>query len=230
MTLYEFFQTTDRSTPAIDAHLRALAGESVKYETELRGRIYENNVEPFRDASGVVIGAVGMAIDVTMREQAFSARAVLQDKLREQYRLESIGKLASGLAHEINNPLQSILNFAQLIRARSGGGPIREYAEEIGHEVRRLSDIMRNLQSLVHQEGQLPIEIRLSDLVERTLSLFRAALRKESIEIEMDMPADLPVAWGRAHGIQQVLINLLTGAREALNARYPLHHADKRIA
>jgi PAS domain S-box-containing protein len=228
-TLYDFFQTTDPENTAIRAHLRALAGESVKYEIDFAGRTYENNVEPLRDAAGKVIGTVGMGLDVTMREQALSARVMLQDKLREQYRLESIGKLASGLAHEINNPLQSILNFAQLIRARAGTGPIREYAEEIAHEVRRLSDIMRNLQSLVHQEDRLPVEIRLSDLVERTLSLFRAALRKESIEIELDLPGDLPAAWGRAHGVQQVLINLLTGARDALNARFPLHHEDKRI-
>jgi PAS domain S-box-containing protein len=229
VSLYEFFSTTDRELPPIRAHLRALAGESVKYETEFSGRVYENSVQPFRDASGAVIGVLGMGLDVTMREHALAARGLLQDKLREQFRLESIGKLASGLAHEINNPLQSILNFAQLIRARAGTGPIRDYAEEIAHEVRRLSDIMRNLQSLVHQEGQLPTEIRLSDLVERTLSLFRAALRKESIEIDLDMPGDLPAAWARANGVQQVLINLLTGARDALNARYPLHHADKRI-
>lgn len=228
-TLYEFFSTSDRDFVPIRAHLRALAGEAVNYETEFSGRVYENSVLPFRDASGTVVGVVGMAIDVTMREHALAARGLLQDKLREQFRLESIGKLASGLAHEINNPLQSILNFAQLIRARAGAGSIREYAEEIAHEVRRLSDIMRNLQSLVHQEGQLPTEIRLSDLVERTLSLFRAALRKESIDIELDLPGDLPVAWARANGVQQVLINLLTGARDALNARYPLHHDDKRI-
>lgn len=229
VSLYEFFSTTDREFPPIRAHLRALAGESVQYETEFSGRVYENSVQPFRDASGAVIGTLGMGLDVTMREHALAARGLLQDKLREQFRLESIGKLASGLAHEINNPLQSILNFAQLIRARAGTGPIRDYAEEIAHEVRRLSDIMRNLQSLVHQEGQLPTEIRLSDLVERTLSLFRAALRKESIDIDLDMPGDLPAAWARANGMQQVLINLLTGARDALNARYPLHHQDKRI-
>ena len=177
-----------------------------------------------------MIGAVGMAIDVTAREQAQAARAVLQEKLREQYRLESIGKLASGLAHEINNPLQSILNFAQLIRARAETENVREYAEEIALEVRRLSDIMRNLQSLVHQQGQLPFEIRLDDLVERTLSLFRAALHKERHRARRSTcRSTCRLAWGKAHGIQQVLINLLTGAREALNARFPLRHADKRI-
>jgi PAS domain S-box-containing protein len=228
-TLYEFHGTRDPESPPIKAHLRALQGESTKYENDWKGRIYEAYAEPFRDERNVVIGAVGMAIDVTSREQAQAARAVLQEKLREQYRLEWIGKLASGLAHEINNPLQSILNFAQLIRARTEALNVREYAEEIAHEVRRLSDIMRNLQSLVHQEDHLPFEIRIDDLVERTLSLFRAALGKEGIELVIEMPNDLPQAWGRAHGIQQVLINLLTGARDALNARYPVRHADKRI-
>jgi PAS domain S-box-containing protein len=228
-TLYEFHGTGDPEAAPIRAHLRALAGESTKYEHDWHGRIYEAYAEPLRDDGGAVHGAVGMAIDVTTREQAQAARALLQEKLREQYRLEWIGKLASGLAHEINNPLQSILNFAQLIRARSEALNVREYAEEIAHEVRKLSDIMRNLQSLVRQEDQLPFEIRVDDLVERTLSLFRTALGKEGIELSLDVPKDLPPAWGRAHGIQQVLINLMTGARDALNARYPLRHADKRI-
>ena len=227
-SLYDIWGASDLDQ-TIAGHRRALAGESVRFESEWRGRGYDACVEPLRDPSGTVIGAIGMAIDVTSRDQAHAARSVLQEKLREQYRMEWIGKLASGLAHEINNPLQSILNFAQLIRARTEAPNVREYAEEIALEVRQLSDIMRNLQSLVHQEDRLPFEIRVDDLVERTLSLFRAALNKEGIELAIDVSPDLPAAWGRAHGIQQVLINLLTGARDALNARYPLPDSEKRI-
>jgi C4-dicarboxylate-specific signal transduction histidine kinase len=153
----------------------------------------------------------------------------LADQARRQ-KLEAVGQLASGLAHEINNPLQSILNYAQLIRARAGAGVVRDYAEEILAEVQRLATIVRNLQGLVHHEDELPAEVSLHDLVERTLSLFRAALHKDSIVLEVDVAQDLPAAWGSVHGVQQVLINLLTAARDALNHRHAERNDSKRLA
>jgi signal transduction histidine kinase len=167
------------------------------------------------------------------KEQGALGRGVqmrgLADQARRQ-KLEAVGQLASGLAHEINNPLQSILNYAQLIRARAGTGVVRGYADEILAEVQRLAAIVRNLQGLVHHEDELPAEVSLHDLVERTLSLFRSALRKDGIVLEVQVPDGLPAAWGSAHGVQQVLINLLTSARDALNHRYPGSEQAKRMA
>jgi PAS domain S-box-containing protein len=228
MSLHAYFGTADDLHPAIDAHRSALAGKSAKYELQWQERWFETYVEPFRQA-GAIVGTVALAIDITERKQAELHGAALQARLRERYKLEAVGQLASGLAHEINNPLQSVMNFAQLIRGRCEPGPLREYATEILNEVQRIAASVRNLQTFVRQEGELPVEIRMHELVERTLSLFRTAMQKEQIALEVAVPADLPAVWGKLHAVQQVFVNLLTAARDALNERHPASHQHKRI-
>lgn len=227
MHLSEYFMAQDGDHPALDAHVRALAGESVTYDIEWQGRWFETHVAPFWDGE-VIVGALGMAIDVTERKRAERSSAELETRVRQKYKLEAVGQLASGLAHEINNPLQSVLNFAQLIRTRSDGA-VREYAGEILNEVQRIAASVRNLQSFVQQRGEMPAEIRIHALVERTLSLFRAVMQKEQIHLEVFVSADLPAAWGKVHDVQQVLVNLLTAARDAVNGRHPRGGEAKRI-
>jgi two-component system, cell cycle sensor histidine kinase and response regulator CckA len=69
-SLYDYFGTRDPNLPAIAAHLKALAGEHARYEVEWRSRTYETHVEPLTDAGGQIIGAIGVALDITERQQA----------------------------------------------------------------------------------------------------------------------------------------------------------------
>jgi PAS domain S-box-containing protein len=229
VSLYEHFGASDDQHTPIKEHRRALAGLSNKYEFLWADRRFETRVEPFRDARGQVIGTIGMAIDTTTRKAAEDAHGLHESRTRRQDKLEAIAQLASGLAHEINNPLQSIINFAQLIHSRSNDANVREYAGGISHEVQRLAHIVRNLQCLVHQKGELPVELRLCDVVESTISLFATLMRDEGIELDIQVPSDLPAAWGNAYGVQQVLINLLTTAREALGEAPQTDHVPKLI-
>ena len=73
MTLYEILKTRDPTVPPLAAHLRALQGELVRYETEWRGRAFETRVEPLRDATGRISGTVGIAIDITDRKTLYQA-------------------------------------------------------------------------------------------------------------------------------------------------------------
>ncbi|MDD9935161.1 MAG: ATP-binding protein [Myxococcales bacterium] len=229
MSVFEYFRSEDPDFEPIRAHVRALDGESVKYETQWAGRRYETHTEPFRSEAGEIIGTLGIALDVTERKNAEGLRLQLQVKLRDQQKLEAIGQLAGGVAHEINNPIQSIMNFAQLMRSRASEPSIREYAEEIQHEAQRVASIVRNLQTFARQADEMEVEVRVAELVERTMSLFGTVLGKEGISVDVDVPEGLPVVWCRPQGVQQVLVNLLTNAREALNDRYPGEHANKRI-
>ena len=228
LTLQQYFGTEDEAHPAIAGVRRALRGEDAHFEFDWRGRSLEVYGMPYRDAQGAIIGTLGMAIDVTPRKEAERQGVALQTRLRQKYKLEAVGQLASGLAHEINNPLQSVMNFAQLIRSRSEGS-VRDYASEILHEVQRIAASVRNLHSFVHQEGEIPTEIRMHEVVERTLSLFQTVMQKEQITVSVEVPDDLPLAWGKVHAIQQVLVNLLTAARDALNDRHPRGSEKKRI-
>ena len=148
---------------------------------------------------------------------------------RQQQRLEALGALASGVAHEINNPIQSIMNYAQLIRNRAQSPQLDEYAGEILCEAQRVATIVRNLLSFARQEGEPYMEASMSDMVEHTLSLTAAVLRKEQIAVEVSIDPELPLVECHPQQIQQTLMNLLTFCRDSLNARYPNADDNKRL-
>src|SRR5690606_23149458 len=115
------------------------------------------------------------------RKQADLERQELEAQLRQQQRLESIGTLASGVAHEINNPVQGILNYAELI-SESLDDPetVRDFAQEITTESNRVAAIVRNLLQFSRQEREAQIEdAEVMQLIDGTLALFRAVLRKD---------------------------------------------------
>jgi PAS domain S-box-containing protein len=168
---------------------------------------------------------------VNLYGRDITERLHLEAQLRQQQKLEALGTLAGGVAHEINNPIAGIMNYAQLIADTvPPDSPAAGHAQEILQETTRVATIVRNLLQFARQEKQTHSPARLADIIEQTLSLFRAVLRRDQITLDVDVPADVPPLKCRSQQLQQVLMNLLTNARDALNARYPGHHADKTIA
>src|SRR5690606_15774388 len=120
-------------------------------------------------------------------------------------RLESIGTLASGVAHEINNPVQGIMNYAELIATAPDSGELaREFAMEISTESERVAAIVRNLLAFSRQEGERPaMPARVGEIVDGTLSLIRTVLRKDQITLQIDISDALPHVYCRVQQIQQ---------------------------
>lgn len=176
----------------------------------------------------------GMGIiltDITERIHGEREKRKMDAQLRHQQKLESIGTLASGVAHEINNPINIIMNYAQLILDDSkSDGTLAENAGQILTESGRVADIVRNLLRFSRHERQAHSEADLNDVVEATLSLVRKLLARDQVEVRVDVPGDLPRCKCRTQQIQQVLMNLLTNARDALNERYPGAHEDKFVS
>ena len=189
------------------------------------------NMTVIRGADGQPVRTMATIEDITPRKRLEEERARLEAQLRQQQKLEAIGTLASGVAHEINNPIAGIMNYAQLILdAVPPESAPAQYAQEIIQEGERVSTIVRNLLQFARQEKQTHSPARLADIVERTLSLLRAALRRDQITLTVDVPEELPPIKCRSQQIQQILMNLVTNARDALNAKYPGYHEEKRIA
>jgi len=169
--------------------------------------------------------------DITARKRADAEHNELQAQLLQAQKLESIGTLAGGVAHEINNPIMGIMNYAQLIVDELGpGSTATEYADEIGKETERVATIVRNLLSFARVDKEThKSPARLCDIVNDTLSLIRAVMRHDQITLEENIPADLPRILCRSQQIRQVLMNLLTNARDALNQKYPRRDANKKV-
>jgi PAS domain S-box-containing protein len=174
---------------------------------------------------GIVINARDMTTFNQMEEQ----RLRFEASARQQQKLESIGTLASGVAHEINNPLNIILNYGQLLLddpARAD--QVREFAEQIVKESERVAGIVRSLLAFSRQDRDTRSSKAMRDIVDGTLPLIGTLMRKDRIDIRTEVPDDLPLLFCRSQQIQQVLMNLLTNARDALNERFP-NGSDEKI-
>jgi PAS domain S-box-containing protein len=220
-----------------EAFERVVRGDAPDYRMEKRyvrkdgTLVWVNvNMTVIRDADGQPLRTMATIEDISDRKRLEQERIELEAQLRQQQKLEAIGTLASGVAHEINNPIAGIMNYAQLIVDKvEPKSQAAEYAGEIVHETERVATIVRNLLQFARQETQTHSPARLADIVGQTLSLLRAVLRRDQITLTVDVPADLPLLTCRSQQLQQVLMNLLTNARDALNERYPGYHADKTI-
>lgn len=183
-----------------------------------------------RNAAGQITHYQGIMLDITERCRAEEEREQLRAQLLQAQKLEAIGTLAAGVAHEINNPMMGVMNYAELIAERvQDNAELAEFANRIQQEAQRIEGLIRNLLTFArHDQGPFSTA-RLSEIVSDTLSLIRAVLRHDQIRLEVDIPEDLPPVRCRKQQLQQVLMNLLTNARDALNERYPQAHKDKRV-
>jgi predicted ATPase/signal transduction histidine kinase/tRNA A-37 threonylcarbamoyl transferase component Bud32 len=175
--------------------------------------------------------AVAVATDVSASKRAEAEKRQLEAQLRQQQRLESVGTLASGVAHEINNPIQGIMNYADLIHANASRRElVEEFADEINRESNRVAAIVRNLLAFSRQDATAELEAtQLGIVVEATLSLIHAVLRRDHIKVTVDVEPRLPLIRCRAQQIQQIVMNLVTNARDALNSRYGAYDSRKQI-
>ncbi len=164
-------------------------------------------------------------------------RDISQEKIRKAEalragQLAAIGELAAGVAHEINNPINGIINYTQLLLDDTESDENREHADilkRIIKESERISVIVRNLLAFARQKEDLEDEIRIKDVIEDSLALLRYQLQKDGIHLIMDLNPDLPRIKCNPQQLQQVFINLLSNARYALNERYPTGSPDKRL-
>jgi PAS domain S-box-containing protein len=195
-----------------------------------RRRWYHLRLAPIA-VDGRVERVIAVAADVTEAREAARVREQVDAQRRQQQRLESIGTLASGVAHEINNPVQGIMNYAELISHMSDiSDDAREFAGEIHHESQRVATIVRSLLSFSreeHEQSMSHADVR--EIIEGTLSLIRTVIGKDQIQLAVHAPTEPVLLECRAQQIRQVVMNLVTNARDAVTARWPDFHEDKRI-
>ncbi|WP_187426771.1 ATP-binding protein [Geothermobacter ehrlichii] len=197
-------------------------GQPERIEMDLPdGRILETRAIPIFDDRKRVDRVIKFIRDVT--EQVRSHR----DSIRTG-QLAAIGELAAGVAHEINNPINGIINYAQIMvnHARAGGDST-ELPERIIKEGNRIAGIVSSLLSFSRNRQEAIRAVYLHEVVNDALTLMKAQLRKDGIRVDIALDDDLPPVAGRYQQLEQVLINLLSNARHALNEKYPEYSEDK---
>jgi two-component system NtrC family sensor kinase len=154
--------------------------------------------------------AVVLVQDVT-EQQAMEAQLIQSEKLA------TVGQLVSGVAHELNNPLTSITGLSEfLLEQKELGAGDRDHLKVIHEQADRAGRIVRNLLTFARKGSAERSRLDLNDVVQRTLLLMTYDLRLRDVETETRLPEDLPAVIGDRHALQQVVLNLLTNAAQAV--------------
>lgn len=162
--------------------------------------------------------------DITERRQ-------MEQRNLRSAQLASIGQLAAGVAHEINNPINGVINYAQLLLNRTKTSKSSdEILELIIKEADRVADIVKELLFFSRDSKDEFSAISLEQLVQSALTLTRQYIARHGIVVETDIAADLPPLFVIPQKIEQLLINLLSNARYALEEKFPESHPDKRLS
>ena len=179
------------------------------------GRAWHVRAFPVCNREGEVAHVISLASDVTRQRQ-------LEQEASRANHLASLGELAAGVAHEINNPINGIINYAQILADDERiGDEGREVLQGITEEGERIANIVYNLLSFARDRQEAKRSISLADVLEATLALTESQLRKDHIRLQIEIDDDLPAVHAHFQQLQQVMLNLISNARYALNQRYP---------
>ena len=155
---------------------------------------------------------------------------LLMDKIREQQKLESISILAGGVAHEINNPINGIMNYGQLIMDNSESTDENyNYAKEIVNETNRIAEIVKNLLQYSRRSEKEFSEYSIKECIEGTLSLIKTIIKKDQINLRININENVPTVFCDIQQMQQVIMNLIINARDSLNTKYKGFDQNKQI-
>ena len=184
-----------------------------------------------RDSSGKPAFISTTMRDLTADKRAEAKRTNLERQLQEKQKLAATGSLARGMAHEINNLIMGIMNYAQLIKDSLQGKDeaLEEFAGEIIIEGERVASIIRDLSAFASRDIVSRAPAPVSDLVESALTPMRATLTQDQITLEVDLSDNLPAVACDRRQIERVLMGLISNAHDALNAKYEGGHRDKKI-
>ncbi len=165
-------------------------------------------LSPIRDASGRIVGISKIARDITERKQTEAA-------LFESERIAASGRLAASIAHEVNNPLEAILNLSYLLASHpSLDQEARNYAQLLLSEVLRVGEITKQILSF-YRDTACAGEVDVSALLQSVLSLHRPIFEKSSIQVSTRLQPFTGM-WARPSELRQVFTNLFLNAIDAL--------------
>jgi len=181
------------------------------------------SVSGILDERGAVAEVIACGRDVTERRRAEEQAHQHLQQLAHVTRLSSMGEMATAIAHEVNQPLTAILSYTQACMRllRSGNAPVQDVTDamtRVAAEADRASQIIRHLRSLVRKEEAQPLRLQINFLVREVVRLVQPEARQSAVEIRTELAEDLPPVMVDNIQVQQVLLNLMRNAIEAINS------------
>jgi len=150
--------------------------------------------------------------DITERKQAEAERRELERRAHLASRLATVGQMAAGIAHEINNPLTALVGFAQLLTARELPEDVMKDLRVISDSAKRVTDIVRRLLTFARQYEPERSRLNINELIKATLELRAYELKTGNIKVTTELDPELPETVADGGQLQQVFLNLIINA------------------
>ena len=195
--------------PKVDACLdRALRGETLQAGLQSGRQLFDAWFSPIRGDHGDVTGVIGVVVDVSDRKR-------LQDRLHQAEKLESVGRLAGGVAHDLNNQLTAIMGFAELLRENlSDDDENKSSLVEISKAGRRAASVTEQLLAYGRKQPRLPKVVDLNDVVTNLEPLLRQSIL-QGARLDIRLSDALEPVHADPTQLERCVINLALNARDA---------------
>jgi C4-dicarboxylate-specific signal transduction histidine kinase len=139
--------------------------------------------------------------------------------------MSSLGTMVGGVAHEINNPLMGVINYVEFARDKAADAKSKEVLDKALHEINRIKKIVQNMMVFVRVDSTSTASCDVTEAVNLAVALLDGELQKHAIQVSIELADELPQVKCNLGSLEQVLINLLLNARDALEER-----EERRIA
>lgn len=220
--------------------LADLLKESLDLQGQLPGAVDSSSLH-LLNADGSVRDVECHMAQIDLDGQAVLYCAFYDNTLRNLYLAEtmrtsqmaSLGELSAGVAHEINNPVSGVINYAQILLNRGERGAVeegRELLQRIVKEGERIASIVRSLLAFSRADGDRRERVTVGEIFSEALALIGGRLDKEGITVSIEIAPGLPPVYGNPQQLEQLVLNLIDNARDSLNAKFTDRQtADKQL-
>lgn len=173
-----------------------------------------------RGADGAPAAKMLICRDTTERHQIEAERQHMHQQAELTSRLAAIGEMAAGIAHEINNPLTSVLGFSELLLKQDPPENIKEELQIVADGSQRIANIVKRLLTFARQNKPVKINTSINELIENTIKLRSYVLQTANIDVLTSLDETLPEIYADPGQLQQVFLNLIVNAEQSMQSTH----------
>lgn len=192
------------------------SGGQIFGSAEYGARHRDGNWRTMRVSGSQLVDSEGKINGVIMSVRDITIERKLEQQVVQSERLAAMGAMIGGVAHELNNPLTSILGVSELLQDTETNETARKQLNILQQQARRAAEIVQNLTYFARPPAPGKSKINLVEVVERTLNLHAYSLRKNNVTVDFLKEAGVPYALGDPHQLMQVFLNLIVNGEQAI--------------